>query len=1695
MHKKIYNFFILFILGIVFLKLNAQNFITNSDFYSNITSWTAIKKRMSTTDGSVHYSPKKKNNNIDTDTDGDGIPDNLDFDSDNDGILNSEENAHCGVPAYTYPGQTTPGYVINELFFENFGSMNTSNGTTSVQLSAIGTGATTTYNYYQANYGNVPTNWQDGTGYPQSLQDGRYTIFNNISYTSSWAGSQWQTIGDHTGGSATPGNGRMFIVNASTAPGEFYRRTLTGVIQGAPINASLWAMNIDVASSSNNGRNLPNITVRFVQNGSVVYSFNTGDIPREAKGSFSAWKQFQNSTVFIPSSSDPIDVVLINNAPGGAGNDLAIDDIIIYQSMCDTDRDGIPDYLDKDSDGDGCPDAIEGTENITNADLNPDGSISGATDIQGVPSKVNPGGSADVNGVQGQGKGSSANAAVSACQDSDGDGVFDNLDLDTDNDGILDTDECYGEKISNGTFDSNTDGWTFNSAVWGRAANRMSSTNDNSSNSPLTQVLNPLSTQLYKLSFTLAASDFGGSDMRTASITVRLGGVVYGVFNNGTGKTNNVTLTLSNGAVSDFSPFSTPGNGEVSRNVTMYLPYTYSSAQTNAIDFIVTSNGDDWFLDNISLMGGCDTDGDGIPNYLDLDSDNDGCLDALEGDDKVLISDLVSAGGSLTVGNGSTASNQNLCANATCVDAQGVPIVVNPGGSADLDGVQGQGKGSSANATVFACKDSDGDGIPDIYDLDDDNDGIPDCEENGFTGPVSSYFQLNGSAFDSSFYEITLTPATNSQSGQAWSKGKVDFSKSFKLRFEANLGSNVGGADGIAIVFQNDPNGINATGADGNGIGARGIQNGLALELDTYSNTTAPASDPGGSNGHGRIWRTVDQSNLTNNIELGNLKDGNWRDVEIVWDVDTQNITYYVNGTNAGSHTFSSGGIANQIFGGESKVYFGYTASTGALNNLQRVRFVDPCIDLPLELDTDGDGIPDYLDLDSDNDGCLDALEGGDNVITSQLVSASVGLSVGTGSSASNQNLCADGSCVDAQGVPTVVNAGGAADIDGAQGQSIGSSKDETVNSCLNFCTTGCNNNTYVNAVDPNTIEYDNIIGLYHSTMAKEADGTVKIWGQGAAYNGTGITGNILTPQIINSTNYPGLTGDILRFAGASGGNKQQFAVLTTTGLFVWGDTDVLVPTDVKNSNVFGSIAVGTYGVAGTKADGLPAGVAPGDVKMMFGTERTFSIVTCSGQAWMLSRQGYLYGDGATDNSANDMVWHRVSTAAGVPLTNVVAARGAYYGMMALTSNGEIYTWGRETRLGNNTAPADRLYATLMEKPSGVTPKMIGMTYQYGTSTDELTYYLLGTNGNLYSMGGNRDRQLGNGTTTASDSWINVTATDKGASLGGNVVWISPNEHDSNDSPSINVLTTDAKLWAWGHNHAGMLDGSSNATINPTYMPGSITGAYNKGKLNLTDKLIAVETGGHTSITIKECSTKFGYVGHRVRGSMADGTTGDNYEVNYNFSDTSALSICGALTGPVVEDLKICVGQTADLADAVPGTLPPGVTIEWWTTIDKLPGTQVTNTSSVPAGTYYAFYVGANPVGIACPSAITIDNAACACYKPGLTTGGDVLDTKVGITSLSRAGADNPDNWPMIRKGGWIALESKTKGFVPNRVAFEDADSDPATPDVPVGIPAADFIEGMMVYDTTNKCMKMYTLKEGDASMAWHCIVTQACPD
>lgn len=98
----------------------------------------------------------------------------------------------------------------------------------------------------------------------------------------------------------------------------------------------------------------------------------------------------------------------------------------------------------------------------------------------------------------------------------------------------------------------------------------------------------------------------------------------------------------------------------------------------------------------------------------------------------------------------------------------------------------------------------------------------------------------------------------------------------------------------------------------------------------------------------------------------------------------------------------------------------------------------------------------------------------------------------------------------------------------------------------------------------------------------------------------------------------------------------------------------------------------------------------------------------------------------------------------------------------------------------------------------------------------------------------------------------------------------------------------------------------------------------------------------------------------------------------------------------------------------------------------------------------------------------------CVCYN-NANTGTAGVDTKHGITLLQRAGADN-GNWPMIRKSAHTVLESNTKGFVVTRLTTAQVNA-LVSPQ-----------EGMMVYDTTAKCLKLYD------GTAWSCFNTPTCP-
>lgn len=155
-----------------------------------------------------------------------------------------------------------------------------------------------------------------------------------------------------------------------------------------------------------------------------------------------------------------------------------------------------------------------------------------------------------------------------------------------------------------------------------------------------------------------------------------------------------------------------------------------------------------------------------------------------------------------------------------------------------------------------------------------------------------------------------------------------------------------------------------------------------------------------------------------------------------------------------------------------------------------------------------------------------------------------------------------------------------------------------------------------------------------------------------------------------------------------------------------------------------------------------------------------------------------------------------------------------------------------------------------------------------------------------------------------------------------------------------------------------------------------------------------------------------------------------------------------------------------------------------------------TSTETINGVSYYAFPVEASTV----PSMnyLSFTTATSVCYKPAVTTGTG-LSTKAGITALGRAGT-NADNWPMVRKGGWLALEAQTKGMIINRVRFKDF-GPVGSPDVrPVADDDTTPIltnaqEGMIVMDLTNRMLKVYTTKDGGSTYGWYQIGQQTCPD
>jgi hypothetical protein len=164
-------------------------------------------------------------------------------------------------------------------------------------------------------------------GDPNVVDDGEYTIANDPSVAFPGA---FRSMPDHTGNT----DGRMMVINAELQPDVMYSRSVTAPLIGnnRTIKISAYLANIntvgtaDYCGTTPGGYILPNVTFQVLDSsGTVLGAVDSGDIAIE-NSNVDIWK-LNSGTILIPDGQTNFTTRIINNAPGGCGNDLAIDDV------------------------------------------------------------------------------------------------------------------------------------------------------------------------------------------------------------------------------------------------------------------------------------------------------------------------------------------------------------------------------------------------------------------------------------------------------------------------------------------------------------------------------------------------------------------------------------------------------------------------------------------------------------------------------------------------------------------------------------------------------------------------------------------------------------------------------------------------------------------------------------------------------------------------------------------------------------------------------------------------------------------------------------------------------------------------------------------------------------------------------------------------------------------------------------------------------------------------------------------------------------------------------------------------------------------------------------------------------------------------------------------------------------------------
>ncbi|WP_459489413.1 Ig-like domain-containing protein, partial [Aquirufa sp. ROCK-SH2] len=684
----------------------------------------------------------------------------------------------------------------------------------------------------------------------------------------------------------------------------------------------------------------------------------------------------------------------------------------------DTDGDGTPNRLDLDADGDGCSDALEaGTTSDKTANYAHPAPYGTNGFADSKEATVDNG---IYNGTYTYAN-YSINSAINLCKDNDNDGVSDYNDLDDDNDGVVDevespgcnyvafaSDDFGNVGISTAVASAGTSNFTGPYALNAGDGAQLSASKvpgytwtwaDNvrgANDGQYTIVSNPRLggfLDWYNVNKDHTTENTGGGGAMliinganpgqvaytntVVGLTVgkkyRFSAWVANIIGTSTTFVNpDLILRIKNAAGTVVSSVAT---GPVLTNASSLIWAKYDLefvASTSTMTYDLVSNGspgggNDFALDDISLsecfVPNTDTDGDGIPNHLDLDSDNDGCKDAVEAGTVANLTDATVAG--------PYGSNGLADSKETATD-NGIPNV-------------NYTYPRAINTTLNGCLDTDQDGVSDLNDLDDDNDGILDSVE----APGCNYINVREETFGTVGINSALAGLTTGYSGpQALNRGDGDRLPASTVpgytwtwqdanrtipdgQYGVVSNPRLGGY--VDWVNENKDHTTATTGGGGAMLLINGANPGQVAYTNTLNYLTvgkkfkfsawlANVCNSAGctvqpnlilriKNASGTVVASVSSGNIPNSTSSLN-----WSKYELEFTATTTTMTYELvsNGSTGGGNDY-------------------------AIDDVVLSECYTPVVD------TDGDGIANNLDLDSDGDGCTDATEAGSSTTATSL--------------------------------------------------------------------------------------------------------------------------------------------------------------------------------------------------------------------------------------------------------------------------------------------------------------------------------------------------------------------------------------------------------------------------------------------------------------------------------------------------------------------------------------------------------------------------------------------------------------------------------------------------------------------------------------------------------------------------------------